>query len=257
MFGDEIAAVSNAAKVKNNLLGENPGGFILAAVLAGMFVGLSVVFAFTVGGLLTGNPFARILMGCAFGIALSLIVMAGGELFTGNNFVMAVGFIKKTVSAGACFKIWGVSYLGNLIGSIIIAVIFVWCGLASGSVREFISGAAAAKMSLPPLALVCRGVLCNMLVCLAVWCTFRCKSETAKLIMIFWCLLAFITTGYEHSVANMTLLTVSLLSPAAGVAVSLGGWVYNIALSTIGNIIGGIVFVALPYSAIGKPMSTS
>jgi len=250
MFGDEITAVSNAAKEKNNLLNNNPGGYILAAILAGIFIGSGVLLAFTTGGLLTGNPFARLLMGCTFGIALSLVVIAGGELFTGNNFIITIGLVKKTISAGACLKIWVVSYFGNMIGSVILAVIFVWCGLAAGSIGEFISSAAAAKMSLSPLALISRGLLCNMLVCLAVWCGFRCKSEAAKLIMIFWCLLAFITTGYEHSIANMTLLTVSLLSPAADAAVSLGGWVYNIALVTVGNMIGGIVFVALPYSAI-------
>jgi len=252
MFNEEITAVSNAAKAKTNFLANNPAGYILAAVLAGISVGIGVLLAFTVGGLLTGNPFAKILMGCTFGVALSLVVMAGGELFTGNNFVMAVGLVKKNVSAGACFKIWGASYLGNLIGSIILAVIFVWCGLASGSTREFMSSAAATKMSLPPLALICRGVLCNILVCLAIWCTFRCKSETAKLIMIFWCLLALMTSGYEHCIVNMTLLTVSLLSPATNAAVSLSGWVYNIALSTVGNMIGGILFVALPYSLISK-----
>ena len=252
MFNDEITAVSNAAKSKIDLLRNNPAGYILASILAGIFVGLGVLLAFTVGGLLTGNPFARILMGCVFGGALSLIVIAGGELFTGNIFVMAVGLAKKTVPAGACFKIWAMSYLGNLIGSIILAVIFVWCGLASGSVGDFISSASAAKMSIPPLALICRGVLCNILVCLAVWSSFRCKSEAAKLIMIFWCLLALLTTGYEHCVVNMTLLTVSLLSQASGATVSLSGWIYNIALSTVGNMIGGIVFVALPYSIISK-----
>jgi len=252
MFNDEIIMVSNAAKVKNNLLGNNPAGYILASILAGIFIGIGILLAFTAGGLLTGNPFARILMGCVFGGALSLIVIAGGELFTGNIFVMAVGFAKKTVSAGVCFKIWALSYIGNLIGSIIFSVIFFWCGLAAGSVGAFISSAAEVKMSIPPLALICRGVLCNVLVCLAVWSSFRCKSEAAKLIMIFWCLLALLTTGYEHCIVNMTLLTVSLLAPAAGAAVSLGGWVYNIALSTVGNIIGGIVFVALPYSVISR-----
>jgi nitrite transporter NirC len=252
MFSDEITAVSNAAKGKNDLFCNNPVGYILAAILAGISIGLGVLLAFTVGGLLIGNSFARILMGCTFGIALSLVIIAGGELFTGNIFVMTVGLAKKNVSAGACLKIWAVSYFGNLIGSIILAVIFVWCGLAAGSTGEFISNAAAAKMSIPPLALICRGVLCNILVCLAVWCSFRCKSEAAKLIMIFWCLLALLTTGYEHCVVNMTLLTVSLLSPSAGAAVSLNGWIYNIALSTLGNIIGGIVFVAVPYSIISK-----
>jgi len=252
MFTEEITAAANAAKTKINLLGNNPAGYILAAILAGIYIGLGVLLAFTVGGLLTGNPFARILMGCVFGIALSLVVIAGGELFTGNIFVMAVGIAKKTVSAGACLKIWALSFFGNMIGSIILAVIFVCCGLAAGGVRDFISGASAAKMSIPPLALICRGVLCNILVCLAVWCSFRCKSEAAKLIMIFWCLLALLTTGYEHCVVNMTLLTVSLLSPASGAVVSLGGWIYNIALSTLGNLIGGIVFVALPYSVISR-----
>jgi len=252
MFSEEITAVANAAKGKNDLFCNNPVGYILAAILAGILVGLGVLLAFTVGGLLIGNPFARILMGCTFGVALSLVVMAGGELFTGNNFVMAVGHAKKTVSAGTCFRIWAASYFGNMIGSVILAVIFIWCGLASGSTRDFISSAAAAKMSIPPLALICRGILCNILVCLAVWCSFRCKSEAAKLIMIFWCLLALMTTGYEHCIVNMTLLTVSLLSPAAGADVSLNGWIYNIALSTLGNMIGGIVFVALPYSVISK-----
>jgi nitrite transporter len=252
MFGDEITVVSNAAKGKSNLCSNNFGGYILAAILAGIFIGTGVLLAFTVGGLLTGNPFARLLMGCTFGIALSLVVIAGAELFTGNNFVMTVGCAKKTITVGECIKIWVVSYLGNLVGSVLLAVIFVGCGLATGVVGTFITNAASTKMSLAPLALICRGLLCNMLVCLAVWSGFRCKSEAAKLIMIFWCLLAFITTGYEHSIANMTLLTVSLLSPVGDAAVSFGGWIYNIALSTLGNMIGGIFFVALPYLAISK-----
>jgi nitrite transporter NirC len=252
MFNEEITMVSNAAKGKYTLLCTNPLGYILAAMLAGMFVGFAVLLAFTIGGLLAGSPFTKFLMGCSFGIALSLVIMAGSELFTGNNFIMPVGVAKKTISFGACLKVWGMSYLGNLLGSVLLALIFAGCGLAAGSVGGFISSAAATKMSLPPLALICRGILCNMLVCVAVWCSFRCKSEAAKLIMIFWCLLAFITTGYEHSIANMTLLTVSLLSPAAGAAVSLGGWIYNIALATLGNIIGGVCFMAFPYLLISK-----
>ena len=219
MFGEEIMAAANAAKGKYGLLKTNPGGYFLASMLAGVFIGFGVLLAFTAGGLLTGNPFSKIVMGCTFGIALSLVVIAGAELFTGNNLVMTAGAARKTVSAGACFKVWGMSYLGNLAGSVLLAVIFVACGLASGSTGEFISSAAETKMTLSPLALVCRGALCNMLVCLAVWCGFRCKSESAKLIMV----LLFITTGFEHSIANTTLSMVSLLSPAADAAVSLGG----------------------------------
>jgi nitrite transporter NirC len=249
MFAEEITAVANTAKGKSALLKINPGGYFLAAMLAGIFVGFGVLLAFTVGGLLGDNPFAKILMGCVFGIALSLVMMAGAELFTGNILVMVVGTARQTVTVGDCLKVWAASYVGNLAGAFLLAMIFVGCGLATGSVGDYISAGAAAKMSLPPLALLCRGILCNMLVCLAVWCGFRCKSESGKLVMVFWCLFAFVTTGFEHSVANMTLFTVSLLAPAE-VAVSLGGGVYNLALTTIGNIIGGVVFVALPYLGI-------
>ncbi|WP_434084709.1 formate/nitrite transporter family protein [Lacrimispora xylanisolvens] len=88
-----------------------------------------------------------------------------------------------------------------------------------------------------------------MLVCLAIWCSFRCKSESGKLIMVFWCLFAFITSGYEHSIANMTLLTVGVLSPN-GAAVSLSGYFYNILVVTLGNMAGGILFTAVPYYLI-------
>jgi len=254
MYNEEITAVCGIARKKINLLSGNPVGYMLAAVLAGIFVGFAVLLASSIGGWLKGSqfePFTRLLMGLTFGVALSLVVIAGAELFTGNNFVMIVGIVKKTVSVGECIKIWVASYLGNIIGSIILAVIFVWCGLAKGNTGESISNLSTAKTLLGPLALISRGVLCNILVCAAVWCSYRCKSEAAKLIIIFWCLTTFVATGYEHSIANMTLLTVNMLSPAAG-AVSLGGWAYVVGLSTIGNIIGGSVFVALPYAVISK-----
>ena len=93
------------------------------------------------------------------------------------------------------------------------------------------------------------------LVCLAVWCGFKCKSESGKLIMIFWCLFAFITTGFEHSIANMTLLTISLLAPMEA-AVTIGGYAYNLIVVTLGNMVGGILFVAIPYYLISKKKET-
>ena len=127
----------------------------------------------------------------------------------------------------------------------------VLTGLGNGPVGEFLASGAMAKMSAAPVQLFTRGILCNMLVCIAVWCGFRCKNEVAKLIMIFWCLLAFFTTGFEHSVANMTVLTYALINPA-GQAVTIGGWFYNLILVTLGNMVGGIVFVAIPYCSAAK-----
>ncbi|MCD4712846.1 MAG: formate/nitrite transporter family protein [Clostridiales bacterium] len=251
MFSDDYKLVMESAKSKQLFLKANPLGFFVASIMAGMFVGLGIMLIFSIGGLLVGAPYAKIIMGASFGIALSLVIMAGSELFTGNNFIMAAGLLGKRVSWSAVLKVFILSYLGNWLGSIILAGLFYGAGLAGGPVGEFIASSAEAKMSIPFWSLLIRGILCNMLVCLAVWTSFRMKSESGKLIMIFWCLFAFITTGYEHSIANMSLLTVSLLAPFE-TAVSLGGYFYNILVASLGNMIGGIVGIGIPYYIISK-----
>lgn len=252
MFTEEYISVGTAAEGKANFLKKNPVGYFLASVLAGIFIGFGVLLAFTAGGLLSGAPYAKIVMGLTFGIALSLVVMAGAELFTGNNFVMTAGMLQKTVRVRDGLLLWVFCWIGNLTGAVLLALIYRVTGLGTGTAAgQFMADSAATKMALSFWELLFRGVLCNVLVCLAVWCGFRCKSESGKLIMIFWCLLAFITTGFEHSVANMTLLTVALLNPC-GASVSAGGWFYNLAVSTLGNMIGAIVFVALPYYFISR-----
>lgn len=253
MFNEEFNKVAGAAKAKSDLLKNNKLGYFVSAMLAGIFVGMAIMLIFTIGGLLTAveSPATKIVMGISFGGALSLVVFAGSELFTGNNFVMAVGSLNKSLSWVDTIKVWIVSFIGNLVGSILAGYMFYLTGLAKGPVGEFIANTAATKMSLPAQELFFRGLFCNILVCLAVWCTFRCKDDVSKLIMIFWCLFIFITAGFEHSVANMTLLTIGLLSPGTA-AVSITGYIYNIGVVTLGNMIGGIFFVAIPYYLISR-----
>lgn len=251
MFQEDFAAAGNAARAKADFLKKNPVGYFLASMLAGVFVGFGVLLAFTIGGQLNGAPYAKLAMGVSFSAALSLVVMAGAELFTGNNLMMAAGCLTHRVKPGETAILWAVCWLGNLAGSALLALIYWGTGLGTGAVGEFMANAAAGKMAAGPLALFLRGLLCNMLVCLAVWCGFRCKTESGKLIMILWCIVAFFTTGFEHSVANMTLLTVALLSPGKA-AVSLGGWVYNLLVVTLGNMAGGVLFLAVPYWLISR-----
>lgn len=251
MFSEEFNTAVGAAKTKVEFLKRNPLGYFVASMLAGVYVGLGILLIFSIGGQLAGAPYTKIVMGASFGIALSLVIMAGSELFTGNNLVMSCGLLDKTINLSQATKLWIVCYMGNWLGSVLIAALFFGAGLTNGSVGEFIASTSAAKMSVPIFPLFLRGVLCNILVCLAVWCGFRCKSESGKLIMIFWCLFAFITSSYEHSIANMTLLTVSLLSPS-GMAVSIGGYFYNILVVTLGNMVGGIFCLALPYYLVSK-----
>jgi len=252
MFTDTGIAVGTAAKNKVQFLRENPLGYFVASLLAGFYVGLGILLIFTIGGQLSGAPYTKLIMGISFGIALSLVVMAGSELFTGNVLVMSFACLKKEVSLADTLSIWGVSYIGNWLGSILLALLYKGSGLADGSpVGEFIAQGALGKMTAAPSALFFRAILCNVLVCLAVWCSLKLKSESGKLIMIFWCLFAFITTGFEHSIANMTLLTSALLTPF-DTAVSLSGYFYNILIVTLGNIAGALLFLALPYCLITK-----
>ncbi|MBQ6442220.1 MAG: formate/nitrite transporter family protein [Lachnospiraceae bacterium] len=251
MFQEEFLAASNAAVKKSELLRKNPAGYFLLSMLAGAFIGFGVLLTNSIGAQLDGAPYTKLVMGLAFGVALSLVVMAGAELFTGNNLVMAAGLIKRKAKFSEALLLWIVCWLGNLCGAILLGAVYVLTTLPDGAVGIFMANAAAAKIAPGPIALLARGALCNMLVCLAVWCGFRIKSDAGKLIMIFWCLFAFITTGFEHSIANMTLFTEVLLHPGEA-AVSLSGCLYNLLFVTLGNMIGGIVFVAIPYAVSAK-----
>lgn len=251
MFRSDYLKVSDGAAAKVAFMNKNMPGYFVMSMMAGAYIGIGVLLAFTAGGLLTGIPYARIVMGLTFGVALSLVVMAGAELFTGNNLAMTAGVLDKKVSWKDALKLWCICWAGNLFGGIILGGIYSLTGLCTGPVAEFMVSAAGAKMGAGAVALFARGILCNFLVCLAVWCAGRATSDSGKLIMIFWCLFAFITTGFEHSIANMTLFTVALLQPVHE-AVTAGGFIYNLAIVTLGNIAGGALFVAVPYYIAGR-----
>ena len=252
MFKEEFNAAANGAAGKLKLLNTNPLGYFLLSMLAGAYIGFGILLVFTLSGALAGAPYTKLVMGCCFGVALSLVVIAGAELFTGNNMVMTAGILRKTVTIGDACKLWLVCWLGNLAGSVLLALVFNMTGLYSNATLGAMTAAAAGKMTAGFLPLLARGILCNTLVCLAVWCGFRAKSDAGKLIMVFWCLLAFFATGFEHSIANMTLLTLSLLNNGGNEAISIGGYWFNLIVVTLGNMIGGILFVALPYSAASR-----
>lgn len=251
MYQEIMDNVGNIAIGKAGLLKKNTMKYVLLSMMAGIFVGLGVILIATIGGTIGDTPFKKTLMGVSFGIALSLVVMVGSELFTGNNFIMTVGAMQKKVTWASTFKIWVASWTGNLLGSFFIGAIYVWSGLASGSVGAFFIKLNAGKMGADAGALFFRGLLCNLLVCLAVFCFIKMKSESGKLIMIFWCLFAFITSGYEHSVANMTIFSIGLLIPHPE-GVSFAGAAYNLLYVTLGNMVGGAVILGLPYWYIGK-----
>ena len=254
MFKDEFQAVCNAGAGKVNLMKKNPLGYFVAALVAGMFISFGSFVAFTLGQVISAGdaaPWTKPVQAFAFASALSLVVMAGAELFTGNNFVMSAASLRKKVTWGDTIKLWIFCWIGNLIGSLICVGIFQLTGIPTageGEVAAYFTQVSVGKVGYAPLPLLARAVFCNILVCLAVWCGTKLKSESGKLIMIFWCIFVFMVCGFEHSVANMSIIGVALVNGYVGI----GQYIYNILLATIGNMIGAIVFVALPYHLISK-----
>ena len=250
MFGTDIEAVSNTAKAKANLLKNDPLAYVIASVMAGLYIGFGCMIMGFEGGCLLGLPAQKLVSGIVFSVGLCFVTMGGAELFTGNNFVMSVGSMTKAVSWGRTCGLWAVCYLGNLAGSILAAWIFTLTGIpGSGDVGTFFANAAVAKATGAPMALFAKGILCNILVCIAIWCGARLKSEGAKIAINFCCVGTFVTLGFEHSVANMTFLSIGLMNHAD---LTIGGAVYNLAVVTLGNMVGGILLMAVPYILISR-----
>ena len=189
-------------------------------------------------------------MGVCFGGALTVVIFAGSELFTGSNLVLTLGVLARRASLRDLAANWVWTWVGNLAGSMLLAVLVVYSGVLK-PIEGFVLAVAQAKMNLPPEQLFLRGVLANWIVCLGVWMAARIKSETARVLMVWWCMFTFITSGYEHSIANMCGLLIGLLLPHSE-AVTWGGYWYNLGLATLGNIVGGAIFVAGLYW-VGSP----
>lgn len=227
--------------------------FAVAAMMAGAYVGLGIILIFSVGA--TIDPaWQRLVMGASFGIALTLVVFAGSELYTGHTMIMPIGRLRGRIGMADLGCVWALGWAGNLAGAVLLALIFVsgGGGVLLGDGAALLQKVAAAKMNAPAGELVARAILCNWLVCLALWMTARTGSDTARLGVIFWCLFAFIASGYEHSVANMTLFSIALLAEH-GEAVSLAGMAYNLLWVTLGNTIAGALFMATGYWFVSKP----
>ena len=250
MFRETVDSVAASAEKKLDFLRSTPAGYIAASMLAGMFVAFGGFVSLAVGGVLSaaGSAFTKLAAAFVFTSALSLVIMAGCELFTGNNLVMGVGVLTRRVGLVDAMKLWLICWLGNYFGAWLAVAIYWFTGLVSGPTADYIASVAAAKLSLTAPQAGLRGVLCNALVCLAVWCSVRMKSESGKLIMVFWCIMVFMLCGFEHSVATMSILGLALLTGAAG----FWQYVLNVGIVTLGNIFGGVLLVALPYWLSGR-----
>lgn len=237
--------MAELAKKKWTFFEASFGGYLVLAAMAGVYLGFGISLIVSLGGPLAaaGSPMVKVIMGVSFGIALTLVIFAGSELFTGNNMVGMIGGLSRSLTWSQVLQLNFWSWVGNVLGSLALAWLVVQSGVMSkGGAADLILKIAGVKMSLGPWELFVRGMLCNWLICLAIWMSARTSNDAAKIMLVFWCLFAFIGIGFEHSVANQSLLGMALFLPH-GAAVNWGGFWYNQLCVALGNIVGGGLFV--------------
>ncbi len=225
----------------------------LLAMFAGAFIAFGGLF-FTVflSDSTLGWGAQRVVGGLCFCLGLVLVLVCGAELFTGNS-LMVCALKSKKITLAQMLKAWVVVWLGNFAGALFIVFLVYMAGiykLNGEAVANSMVSVAAGKVTIDWVTIFFRGILCNICVCLAVWCSVRLKDEAARLIMVVWCILIFMICGFEHSIANMTIIGTALLNTTQDVTLS--GYVWNLVFVTLGNMVGGTVFVALPYHLVAQ-----
>ncbi len=262
----EMAAKAEQIGVKKAHL--NPVSMFVLAVLAGAFIALGAIFSTTVvAGAGDALPYGvtRLLAGVVFSLGLILVVVGGAELFTGNNLIV-MAWANRKVSTGLLIQNWIIVYLGNFVGAVGTAVLLFLSGqytFGKGAVGAAALATANAKSGLDFVPAVALGILCNALVCLAVWLTFSARTTTDRILAIIPPISAFVAAGFEHSIANMYFVPIGLFIKAGAptsfwTAIGKTAADYanltwdrflfnNLIPVTLGNLIGGAVFVGAVY----------
>ena len=274
----DMAARAEAIGVRKAHL--NAVSMFALAVLAGAFIGLGAIFATTVSAgsmattaadgaaaFSTGLPYGvvRLLSGFVFSLGLILVIVGGAELFTGNNLIV-MAWANRKVSTRLLLKNWVIVYLGNFVGSLATAVLMFLTAqykFGSGAIGITALGTANAKVGLDFVQALALGIMCNALVCLAVWLTFSARTTTDRILAIIPPITAFVAAGFEHSIANMYFIPIGLFIKD-GAPESFWTMIHkttadyanltwdkffinNLLPVTIGNIIGGAVMVGAVY----------
>ena len=249
----EIARRVESAGVTKAGLGIVPT--LALGVLAGAFIAFGSLFylvAITDSGL--GYGLERVVGGICFSLGLVLVVVAGAELFTGNNLIV-IAWADRKITSGRLLRNWGLVFVANFVGAVATVVIVDLSGVMDGhggALGDSAVRVAAAKTSLPFVEAFFRGLLCNALVWLAVWLAMAAHSVSGKILAIVFPISAFVAAGFEHSVANMFLVPLGMLvaPDPASMGLTVAGLAANLVPVTLGNIVGGSVFVALVYYVV-------
>lgn len=234
---------------------------LMLGILAGAFIGLGALnFTLVKSDPSLSFATSQLLGGLAFSMGLILVIIAGAELFTGNN-LLAMAWADRLISTRELLRNWAIVCVANLIGAIGLAVMVFFSGhldMNNGAIADTYVKIAVAKCSIPFWSAFLKGMLCNVLVCMAVWMALAGRSVIDKTIAIIFPITAFVAAGFEHSIANMYFIPMGWLIQQFGetsvhtTAITLTGLFRNLVPVILGNLVGGSVLVALVYRVIYK-----
>jgi len=235
---------------------------IILGMLAGVFIAFAGFASQMISHTIDNPGLAKFASGAVFPVGLMLVVIAGAELFTGNN-LMIIGVMDKKISFTELFRNWIIVYISNFIGAILFAFLISHSGLldaSSGLLGATVIKAAINKVSLPFSQCLIRGILCNIMVVLAVWMATAAKDIVGKIFACWFPIMLFVMSGFEHCIANMyfipmgiiaksnaTYITAGQIQAEALTRLNIGGLFGNLIPVTLGNIIGGAVIIGLAY----------
>jgi nitrite transporter NirC len=255
--GLSLVAASATKKVAYS---KNIPQYFIYSAMAGACCALGMALAYSVGSSFYFNSATTgmysLIMGITFALSFTLIVFSGAELFTGNMMTMTIGTLTRSITIKQALTLSVFCYFANICGAIFFGWLFGATGLLEGKVGQFLVTSCEKKMALPFSQALTRGILCNMLICMGTWATIKLKSEAAQMIVLVWVVLGFVATGYEHSIANTALFTMSFLAPQTTSSISLAGAFSNLLPVTLGNIIGGSLFVGFVYWYSGRSLKS-
>lgn len=252
----ERAVENGCAKIE--LCRHGRGRFAVMTIIAGAFIALGGLLSIITGQGMPGvsaqaPAVGRLLAGLVFPIGLLLIVTLGGELFTGNNAMLIPVLTRRRCTPGDVVANWTMVWIGNFVGALVFVALFVIGGgtLDAEPWHTATANIATAKVELQWLTVLCRGIGANWCVCLAVWLAMAGKTLVDKVLACWIPVGAFVILGWEHCVANMFFIPAGM---ACGADISIGQMMVNNLLpATLGNIIGGALFVGLPYALTSRP----
>jgi nitrite transporter NirC len=244
-----VEKAADSGYMKVNLLRSDPRRYMARSILAGMYLTIVVFVFWSLMYDLHASPFGKVIASAFFGVGLSIIVLTNAELFTSNNMYLAVSSAEGKTNWLQTLMLWCACYFGNLIGALIIAGLLKFAGVIDAlPIDHALYTGAAHKVHQAASVIFFKGILANWVVCLAVRLALRCKDEIAKIAILILVVFIFLYLGFEHSIANMGTFSISLMGPHS--MVSLGDALYNLAFATLGNIVGGAIFLGLPFAYI-------